>query len=276
MIPVGKIIFVLLGFSMAKMHGVLLGLIVGHALDVFLTLRLKQITEERAAKEAAEAQTTAVFEFIYFLGGKLVGGALGANSTYPIDTLAARHGISAAGLATARSRFNEARSSQITAFDVAVQLSHIIPPGHPFRNQIVNALDELLRQNRGTSTNLRTLGTIAHILGVGEFEEGTGHNGSSSHNAGHNGQHAHTNGEHQHSSKTAPRKADQLSAYEILGCTPGTPIKDVKKKYRQLISELHPDKLLSKDLPPEAMNVITNRFRAIQEAYETIAGAGNS
>ena len=45
---------------------------------------------------------------------------------------------------------------------------------------------------------------------------------------------------------------------------------ELKKAYRKLISQHHPDKLVSKGLPEEMMKIATEKTREIKEAYEFI------
>ncbi|MCL9780562.1 co-chaperone DjlA [Vibrio sp. S4M6] len=64
---------------------------------------------------------------------------------------------------------------------------------------------------------------------------------------------------------------DQLSAaYEVLGIKPDASSQDVKRAYRKLMNEHHPDKLMAKGLPPEMMNVAKEKSQEIQNAYDLI------
>lgn len=58
--------------------------------------------------------------------------------------------------------------------------------------------------------------------------------------------------------------------YKILGCTPTDDNDTIKKKYRKMIMEYHPDKIISKDLPKEFVEFANEKFREIQEAYDKI------
>lgn len=65
--------------------------------------------------------------------------------------------------------------------------------------------------------------------------------------------------------------ADQLTdAYSILGVEPNADSKTVKRAYRKLMNEHHPDKLMAKGLPPEMMTVATEKSQEIQKAYDLI------
>jgi len=45
---------------------------------------------------------------------------------------------------------------------------------------------------------------------------------------------------------------------------------EIKRAYRRLVSEYHPDKIASKGLPEEFMQYAGDKFREIQEAYEAV------
>lgn len=66
-------------------------------------------------------------------------------------------------------------------------------------------------------------------------------------------------------------KADQLvDAYKILDVSSDADGKTVKRAYRKLMNEHHPDKLMAKGLPPEMMNVAKEKSQEIQNAYDLI------
>jgi DnaJ like chaperone protein len=62
-------------------------------------------------------------------------------------------------------------------------------------------------------------------------------------------------------------------AYKVLGATPGMSDEEIKKIYRQKCIEFHPDKLVSKGLPPEFMEYANDQLAKINEAYEVIKKA---
>lgn len=59
-------------------------------------------------------------------------------------------------------------------------------------------------------------------------------------------------------------------AYRILGVSKNADEKTIKKAYRKLMAEHHPDKLVSKGLPKEAMELAKTKAQDIQAAYELI------
>lgn len=62
-------------------------------------------------------------------------------------------------------------------------------------------------------------------------------------------------------------------AYARLGVSPKDPDAVVTKAYRRLLSQNHPDKLVSKGLPEEMMKLATHRTHEIRQAYEQIQAA---
>jgi len=71
-------------------------------------------------------------------------------------------------------------------------------------------------------------------------------------------------GTHQQSGSTPEE------AYAILGVSESATDAEVKKAYRRLISQHHPDKLVSKGLPDEMMKMAKEKTQQITEAYDTI------
>ena len=68
-----------------------------------------------------------------------------------------------------------------------------------------------------------------------------------------------------------PSMANQLEeAYKALGVEKSTSDKDVKRAYRKLMSQHHPDKLMSQGVPEDAIKMATEKSQAIQSAYEVI------
>lgn len=59
-------------------------------------------------------------------------------------------------------------------------------------------------------------------------------------------------------------------AYAVLGLQKDATVEEIKKAYRKLSIEFHPDTVASKGLPEEFTTFATEKFRSIQEAYDTI------
>lgn len=80
---------------------------------------------------------------------------------------------------------------------------------------------------------------------------------------------------HQYNSRSTGYSDEQVAqqlenAYKVLGVTPENSLGEVKKSYRKLMSQHHPDKLVAKGLPPEMMEMAKQKTQDIQAAYELI------
>ena len=66
------------------------------------------------------------------------------------------------------------------------------------------------------------------------------------------------------------RQAPVSSAYQVLGIDKTASDAEVKKAYRRLMSQHHPDKLIAKGLPEEMIKLATEKTQKIKAAYEQV------
>ncbi len=60
------------------------------------------------------------------------------------------------------------------------------------------------------------------------------------------------------------------AAYSVLGCSPSDSDDKLKRAYRKLVNEYHPDKVSAKGLPEEFQKVAKQKFLEIQNAWDQI------
>ena len=83
----------------------------------------------------------------------------------------------------------------------------------------------------------------------------------------------HTGGGAGYSTAT-PAPRDRINdAYQALGVSASDSNEVIKKSYRRLMSENHPDKLIAKGVPDEMVKLGTARSQEISTAYEVIKSA---
>ncbi len=70
--------------------------------------------------------------------------------------------------------------------------------------------------------------------------------------------------------QSSGRKLPIQQAYATLGIKDGVSDAEVKKAYRKLVRQYHPDKLVSRGLPEEMMEKAKTRVREINGAYDQI------
>ncbi|MDU8924577.1 co-chaperone DjlA [Pasteurellaceae bacterium LIM206] len=75
------------------------------------------------------------------------------------------------------------------------------------------------------------------------------------------------NSQNQHRTFSGPTVED---AYKVLGVTATDDQQTVKRVYRRLMNEHHPDKLVSKGLPKEMLEMAKEKAQQIQAAYDLI------
>ncbi len=68
----------------------------------------------------------------------------------------------------------------------------------------------------------------------------------------------------------APRDALQSDPYQVLGIDRGAGTGEIKRAYRRLISQHHPDKLVSRGLPAAMLDLAKEKTAEIRAAYERI------
>lgn len=76
----------------------------------------------------------------------------------------------------------------------------------------------------------------------------------------------------QRDSRRQPSLAD---AYAALGVKPSASDAEVKRAYRRMMSQHHPDKLVAKGLPEEMVKLATEKAQQIRKAYEIVSEARN-
>jgi len=68
----------------------------------------------------------------------------------------------------------------------------------------------------------------------------------------------------------------EADPYVVLGIERGRPFEDVRRHYRQLAANNHPDRLIARGLPEEFIKIATTRMAAINAAYALIERAAQT
>jgi DnaJ like chaperone protein len=71
----------------------------------------------------------------------------------------------------------------------------------------------------------------------------------------------------------APQQSQLDDAYRVLGVSSSVSDAELKKAYRKLMSENHPDKLAGRGLPESMREMAEERTREISHAYDIIKQA---
>ena len=58
--------------------------------------------------------------------------------------------------------------------------------------------------------------------------------------------------------------------WDVLGLAPGSGVKTIRERYRKLVRELHPDRMIARGVPEEARRMAEQRLATVTSAYAEI------
>jgi len=61
--------------------------------------------------------------------------------------------------------------------------------------------------------------------------------------------------------------------YQVLGAAPGAPLDEVQERYRAMVRENHPDRMMARGVPAEAVKLAEKRMVDINRAWDEIRAA---
>lgn len=59
--------------------------------------------------------------------------------------------------------------------------------------------------------------------------------------------------------------------YAVLGVSPGAPLEEARQAWRKAVKTSHPDVMIARGVPPEAVKLAEDRMRAVNAAWEEIS-----
>lgn len=155
--------------------------------------------------------------------------------------------------------FNEARDSHVPAEDFARQVRTLLG-GHPDRlRDIVTVLLQIAHADGSLhAAEDRLIASIAREMGLTDhdYQQCKAFFGGAGGSRGASGR---------------PASAGAATTdYEVLGLTPAATEDEIKKAYRGIAREYHPDVLQSKGLPEDFMNFAKEKLQKVNESYDRI------
>lgn len=249
----GKIIGGLIGLFRGGLSGVLIGALLGHMVDRFLV----------GIKGVGAAQQ-AFFDALFSSLGHLskADGQVTQAEVRMAEDLMRRMQISGEHRQRAIRLFNQGKQPDFD-LDAALQTFAQHSAARPdLRRMFMEILVEAgFSSGRLTSAEHAVLLNVARILHI------SGELFSAMLNA---------RGAGRASSSGARRVTNVVTleqAYAQLGLTREASDAEIKRAYRKLVSQYHPDKLVSHGLPEEMMDIAKDRVRDVNLAYDQIKQA---
>ncbi|MCB1827064.1 MAG: co-chaperone DjlA [Coxiellaceae bacterium] len=265
----GKIIGVVIGAIFGGPLGAGIGLAIGHLFDIgALNKILKHFGFARFANQAGNVQQI-FFDSTFTIMGHLAksDGRVSENEILAAKNIMSQLNLNSAMRKEAIELFNKGKQANFDINDALNELKHACWN----RPSLLRTFIEIQLQMAfadGQRLSPQKHAAFQHIcaqLGIHGFNFSHFQN---RYRAEQNYQ------RYQQQPQHNPRQHLQ-DAYKILEISSTATDAEVKKAYRRQMSKNHPDKLVSKGLPPEMMKLATQKTQQIKDAYETIKQARN-
>ena len=260
----GKILGALFGMAILRLPGLVIGLLLGHWFDRALSRQFEHRGGfQRFFRAQGEAQGVFMFSTFAVMGHL----AKSTGVVTPAHIRQAQHfmeqlGLSAAQQKEAQGAFREGKASQ---FPWREQLQEL---KGAYRNRpdvlllfLEIQLGIALVDGQVTPVQRTILGQMAEMLDFSalEFEQILGR-----YEAEARFSHRRQQGRMQ------PQPHRLADAYALLGVTAGCTEASLKKAYKRLMAQHHPDKLAAQGLPAEMLELAKQKTQDIQAAYTLI------
>ncbi len=255
----GKIIGGLVGFMVAGPFTALLGLFIGHQFDKGLGGALRPMS----AQEQELVRTT-YFETLFSLLGHLAksDGLISKVEIAQAESLMANMGLDTSSRRAAIELFQQGSKAEFSIDQTMATFNRVCGRQNNLKRSLLNYLLALaMADGELHPAEQDVLQIVAKHLGFSaslfkKFIEMVKAQ-SQFRDSGYQPQ--------------GPNTQGQLdAAYTALGVKASNTDGQIKKAYRKLISENHPDKLIGQGMPEDMVKLATERTQKIQTAYDCV------
>jgi len=254
----GKLIAGLIGLLVGGLFGLIIGIFIGHSFDKGLARTFSFASPENLARIK-----NSFFETTFLLLGHLAkaDGRISQKEIDHTELIITQMGLDMAQRERAIGLF---RDGAAPGFELEVALSNF--------NQVCGAQKQLQQtmllflislaladNHRIEESELTALQNIARLMGFSPAQLQQLLRMAQAQESFHGGAGA-----------AAGSGIGLKEAYAALGVTEDVTDKDLKRAYRKLMSENHPDKLIAKGVPEDMIKIATEKSQEIQSAYEMV------
>ena len=282
----GKVLGTLFGFMFGRLPGALLGFIIGHLFDRGYSNDFNQVGGfGRFFVSQEEVQNQAIFfHALFSVLGHIAkaDGRVTQEEIQVASNLMAQMKLEGEIREEAQHAFREGKAADFPLRDILKQLKESCFG----RRDILQVYLEILIQAAyadGTLSNeeMTVLDEVAKHLGfkqhqlrflISSFEaELRFRHGWQRAKQEYQTHRQHRQQSHeQHRQARSSNQPTMTDACKVLGVSESDDTKTIKRAYRKLMGEHHPDKLVSQGLPKQAMEMAKQKTQDIQAAYELI------
>lgn len=253
----GKLVGGLIGLLVGGVIGLLVGVIVGHAFDRGLTQTLRQ-----GSPENIELIKASFFETTFMLLGHIAksDGQISKHEIDHTEQIIRQMGLAVQQRQRAIELFRRGADAQFNLEAAVVSFMDQCGNQHHLKQTLLLFLITLaLADQRLEPGEHAALVRIANLLELGAMKLEQLLRMAQAQEHFHSGDHF------------EPQPGASLTdAYAALGVDSNVDDKTLKRAYRKLMSENHPDKLIAQGVPDDMVKLATERSQEIQAAYEMI------
>ena len=233
----GKLIGGVVGFYLGGPLGAVLGAAAGHVVD-------RPRTQPPEDEESLETLQTAFTVAVIVLGAKMAK-ADGRVTPDEVQAFKQVFRIPSEEMGDVGRLFNEAKRDAKGFEPYAAQIGRMFAGDRAVLEELLGGLFHIAKADgRVDQSELDYLAKVSHQFGFNKraFER----------------------------IRASHMGPDEADPYEVLGVTRGASEAEVKKAYRALIRENHPDTLMAKGLPQEFIDLANQKMATINGAYDQI------
>ncbi|TXR51834.1 co-chaperone DjlA [Reinekea thalattae] len=261
----GKIIGATIGFYSGSFLGLVLGLLLGNAFDQ--TTRRRISGPERPA--SLGMLQTVFFQATFKVMGRMAksDGRVTEHEINMARKIMARMALKESQRLEAMRLFNEGKSPETQIEPLLQDLAEVIGRQSGLSQMFLEIqLMAAYADGQLNSVERQLLAKISRYLSISPIQFEIIHQRVRI-------QVRYSSQQGQGETKRQQASSALVDAYKVLGVEASASEAEVKKAYRRLMSQHHPDKLLAKGLPESMMEMAKQRTQQIQQAYEQIKSA---
>ena len=264
---IGRIIGAIIGFRLAGFFGMLLGIAVGHYFDMAFNRSRLGFSRFNSLPVTEHP----LFATVFLLAGQLAkaDGHISEAEIAGAEKLMAEFGLSGAAREQAIALFKRGAAVdfrldaqladflQKTAFQPGLKrilLEYLI--AFALADGVLHAAERDILQRVATALGYNSA-QFSMLLDMLQAQQHFHQRGYSS---GHTRDYA----------TSVPRRDELADAYRALGVNPDASDTQIKRAYRKLMSQHHPDKMMAQGVPADMIKMATEKTQEIQKAYEVI------
>lgn len=266
-----KYVLGLIGLIVFGLPGGLIGFFIGSAIDQglfgnFLSKLNARFFPNNTKSSVQHLFFVTTFQIMGYLAK--ADGKVSQREIQAAENIIERMGLTADQRELAIQYFNEGKQENFP-FLAALQEMRKRCWMHP--NLMKTFLDiqlQIAYADGGNLANRQALQNVCNALGLGNID-------LSFYERTYRAEQAYSSGNQrqQESYYQSNRPSSVENAYALLGVSSSSTQAEVKKAYRRLMSQHHPDKLIAQGVPEAMIKLATEKTQKIQRAYEDIRAA---